>query len=131
MLPKKVKFLFFTSEHDWEALAFPKDYSSARNHFYEEREILITPSEYVHAWLKCCDDRFSANPQYICHALDCIQRNAVASSIHLAEREQLQSEINIGQLMSKDSVKLMISDDQILSYLKTSEELFNTFTMCP
>ena len=33
--------------------------------------------------------------------------------------------------MSKDSVKLMISDDQILSYLKTSEELFNTFTMCP
>ena len=26
----------FTSEHDWEALAFPKDCSIGRNHFNEE-----------------------------------------------------------------------------------------------
>ena len=27
----------FTSEPNWEALAFPKDYSTGRNHFNEER----------------------------------------------------------------------------------------------
>ena len=27
----------FTSEPDWEALAFPKDYSTGRNHIKEER----------------------------------------------------------------------------------------------
>ena len=53
----------FTSEPNWEALAFPKDYSTGRNHFNEEREIPITLSNYVHARLKCCDDRFDANPQ--------------------------------------------------------------------
>ena len=55
----------FTSEPNWEAPAFPKDYSAGRNHFNEEREILVTPSKYVHARLRCCDDRFAANPQYI------------------------------------------------------------------
>ena len=30
----------FTSEPNWEARAFPKDYSWGRNHFNEEREIL-------------------------------------------------------------------------------------------
>ena len=53
-----------TSEPNWEALAFPKDCSTGRNHFNEEREILVTPSKYVHARLKCCDDRFAANPQW-------------------------------------------------------------------
>ena len=60
----------FTSEPNWEALAFPKDYSTGRNHFNEEREIPITPSKYVHARPKCWDDRFASNSQYIFHALD-------------------------------------------------------------
>ena len=67
----------FTSEPNLEAFAFPKDYSTGRNHFKEER-------------VKC-DDRFAANPQYIFHALDWIERNAVASSVHFAERKQFQS----------------------------------------
>ena len=46
----------FTSEPNWETLAFPKDYCTVRNHFNEEREIPIAPSKYVHARLKCCDD---------------------------------------------------------------------------
>ena len=75
----------FTSEPNWEALAFPKDYSIRRNHFNEEREISITHSKYVHTSLKSCDDRFASNPQYIFHALDWIERNAVASSVHFAE----------------------------------------------
>ena len=41
----------FISEPNWEALAFPKDYSTGRNHFNEEREIQITPSKYVHTKL--------------------------------------------------------------------------------
>ena len=40
----------FTTEPNWEVLAFPKDFSTGRKHFNEERE------------LKCCDDRFAANP---------------------------------------------------------------------
>ena len=60
----------FTSEPRWEALAFPKDYSTGRNHFNEERETPTTPSKYVHARLKCSDDRFASDPQYIFCALD-------------------------------------------------------------
>ena len=108
----------FTLEPNWEALAFPKDYSIGRNHFNEEREIPITCSKYVHARLKCCDDRFAANPQYIFHALDWIERNAVASSVHFAERKQFQSEISVGQLVNHNNVRRMISDDQIFSSFK-------------
>ena len=95
----------FISESNWEALAFPKDYSTGRNHFNEEREIPITPSKYVHVTLKCCDDRFAANHQSVFHALGWIERDAVASSIHFAERKQFQSEINIGQLVNHDQCK--------------------------
>ena len=108
----------FTSEPNWEALAFPKNYSTGRNHFNEEREIPMTLSKYVHARLTCCDDKFAANPQYIFHTLDWIERNAIASSVHFAERKQFQSEINVGQLVNHDNVKQMISDDQIFSSFK-------------
>ena len=73
----------FTLEPNWEALAFPKDYSIGRNHFNEEREIPITCSKYVHARLKCCDDRFAANPQYIFHAFDWIERNVLQTQLIL------------------------------------------------
>ena len=106
----------FTSEPNSEALAFPKDYSARRNHFNEEREIPITPSKYVHARLKCCDDRFASNPQNIFHALDWMEKNAVASSVHFAERKQFQSEISVGQLVNHSNVRRMISDDQIFSF---------------
>ena len=105
----------FTSEPSWEALAFPKDYSTRRNHFNEEREIPITPSKYVHTRLKSCDDRFASNPEYIFCALDWIERNAVASSVHFAERKQFQSEISEGQLVNHNNVRRMIPDDQIFS----------------
>ena len=74
----------------------------------------------MHVRLKCCDDSFAANPQYIFDALDWIKRNAVASSVHFAERKQFQSEINVGQgqLVNHDSVGRMMSDDQIFSSFK-------------
>ena len=108
----------FTSEPNWEALAFPKDYSTGRNHFNKEREIPITPSKYVHARLKCCDDRFAPNPQYKFHAFDWIERNDVASSVHFAEGKQFQSETNVGLLVNHVNVRRMISDDQIFSFFK-------------
>ena len=107
----------FTCEPNWEALAFPKDYSIGKNHFNEKREIAITPSRYVHARLKCCDDRFAANPQYIFHALDWIKRNAVASSVHFAEGKQFQSKISVCQLVNHNHIG-RISDDQIFSSFK-------------
>ena len=59
---------------------------------------------YVHARLKCCYYRFATNPQYIFHALDWIEKNAVASSVNFAERKQFQSETNVGQLLNHDNV---------------------------
>ena len=67
----------------------------------------------MHARLKCCDARFASNSQFIFHALDWIERNAVASFIHFAERKQFKSDISVRQLMNKDTVKRMISEDQI------------------
>ena len=72
----------------------------------------------MHARLKYCDDRFIANPQYIFHALDWIERNAVTSSVHFAERKQFQSEISISQLVNHDNVRRMIFDYQIFSSFK-------------
>ena len=41
----------FTSEPNWEGLAFPKDYSTGKNHFNEEREIPIIPQNmYTPDW---------------------------------------------------------------------------------
>ena len=107
-----------TSEPNWEALVFSKEWSTGRNHFNENRHHSITPSKYVHARLKGCDDRFASNFQYIFHALDWIERNAVASSVHFAERKQFQRDIRFGQLVNEDIVKRMISDDQIFPSFK-------------
>ena len=46
-----------------------------------------------------------------------IKRKGDASSAHFAELKQFQSEINVGQLMNHDNIR-MISDDQISSSLK-------------
>ena len=108
----------FTSEPNWEALAFPKEYSTGIYNVNQDRDNPITLPKYVHARLKCCDDRFASNSQYIFHALDWIERNAVTSSIHFAERKQFQSDISVDQLMNRDTVKRMISDDQIFSSFK-------------
>ena len=72
----------------------------------------------MHARLKCHDDRFASNPQYIFHALDWIERNAVASSIHFAERKQFQGDISAGQLVNTNNVRRLISDDQIFASFK-------------
>ena len=72
----------------------------------------------MHGTLKWCDDRFASNSQCTFHRLDWIERNAVASSIHVDERKKIQSDISAGQLLNKDTVKRMMSDDQIFSSFK-------------
>ena len=108
----------FKSEPDWEALCFPNLYPTAKNHFNTERDVPITVSKYVHARLKCCDDRFASNPQYIFQCLDWIERTAIASSIHFAERKQYQRDINAGQLRDKVNVNNLIRDDAIFYSFK-------------
>ena len=39
----------FTTEPNWEALAFPRECSTGMNHFNEDGDNIITPSMYVHA----------------------------------------------------------------------------------
>ena len=63
--------------------------------------------------LKCFDERFASNPQYIFHALDWIERNAVESPVQFTKRKQLQSETSVGQLVNHNKVRRLISDDQI------------------
>ena len=108
----------FTSEPDWEALAYPREFSTGINHYNQDREVKITPVKYVHARLKCCDDRFAANPQYLFSMLDFIEKSAVESSIHFAQRKQFQSEITAGQLRDSNNVSNMISEDQIFASFK-------------
>ena len=72
----------------------------------------------MHARLKCCDDRFASNPQYIFQSLDWIERNAVASTIHFTQRKQFQSNISAGQLMNQESVSRMMSADQVFASFK-------------
>ena len=70
--------------------------------------------------LKCCNDRFAANPQYIFHALEWIEKNAVASSVHFDERQQFHWEIKVDQLVNHSNVRRMILMIKF-SYLKSSE----------
>ena len=45
--PSKIVNIASGEESNQEALAFPKDYCTRRNHFNGEREVPITPSKYV------------------------------------------------------------------------------------
>ena len=105
----------FTSEPNWEALAFPEEYSTGKGHFNDNDEIPITPSKYVHACLKSSDD-WASNPQYTFHALDWIQKNAVASLIYFSQRKH-QADLNAGQV-SSNNLRRTISDDQIYASFK-------------
>ena len=72
----------------------------------------------MHTRVKCCDDRFASNPQHIVHALDWIERNVVAISVHFTERKQFQSEISVGQLVNHNNARRMMTDNQIFSSFK-------------
>ena len=80
--------LSLATEPDCEALIFPKEYSTGKNHFNEPREVAITLSKYFHSRLESCDDRWAQNPQYISYFLDLLEREFVKNSVNFAERKQ-------------------------------------------
>ena len=108
----------FSSEPDWEALCYIKEYPTAENHFNANREVPITVSKYIHARLKSCDDRFASNPHYIFQSLEWVERTAIGASIHFAERKQHQRDINAGQLTSQESVSQALANDLIFASFK-------------
>ena len=105
------------TEENWEPLAFPKEYSHGINHYSSPREVRITPSKYVHARLKCADERFASNTQYIFHCLDWVEKEAVSSAINIAERKHSQRDITAGQLNS-DNFAQWMSDNQMFATFK-------------
>lgn len=69
--PKEGQILVsFTLQLNWEALAFREDFSTGIKYFNHKRKLPITPLKYVFTRLKCCDNKFSANCQYIFYVLD-------------------------------------------------------------
>ena len=56
-----------------------------------------------------------------------METNAVASSVHLSERKQFQSEISVGQLVNHDNVRRILSDDQVFSSFKNIRETLQYF----
>ena len=89
----KVKLQCLFLEPNQEAIEFPKEYPNGENHFNEERDVSISPAKYLDS-LKCCDDRFPSNPQYIPHALGWTEGTAVPNPINFTEFKQLESEMN-------------------------------------
>ena len=53
--------VYHSNEENWVAVPFPKLFSHGENHFNSHRDITMTPSKYVHARLKCADDRFASD----------------------------------------------------------------------
>ena len=77
-------------------------------------QIPITPSKYVHARLKCCDDRFAANPQYIFHALEIVLKEMLLQAwFILLKGKEIESEINVCQLINYVDIRRIIWDNQI------------------
>ena len=109
--------VYHSNEENWEALAFPKMYSHGKNHFNSFRDIRLTPSKYAHARLKCSDDRFASSTQYIFHCLDWVEKEAVSSSINIAQRKHFQGNLTAGQVNSGNVLRWM-SDNQLFATFK-------------
>ena len=77
----------------------------------------LTPSKYAHARLKSTDDRFASNPQYIFHLLDWVEKEAISSSISIAERKHNQGELTAGQVNSNNFMKFL-SENQLFASFK-------------
>ena len=124
-LLEKDKYLY-QSHHDdenWEALLFPKQYSHGINHYGSYRDIPLTPSKYAHVRLKSTDDRFATNPQYIFHLIDWVEKEAISSSISIAERKHFQGELTAGQVNSNNVLRY-ISENQLFASFKDQRVRF-------
>ena len=55
-------------------------------------------SKYLHARLKCGDDRFASDLEYVFQELEWMERNAVAITVQVTERKQFQTNVIEGCL---------------------------------
>ena len=74
----------FSLKPNCEALVFHMEYVTDKNHFNDARRFPMAPIKYVQAILKYYDHRFVSNSQFIFHALDWIEKEAVWNSINIA-----------------------------------------------
>ena len=109
----------FTTEPNWEALAFPKYFPYGRFHFVDTtREVPTTPSQYINARLKWFDNRFAKNLIYIFYILDWIERVAISNSINFFERKQFEEDITADEINSC-TLRNMLSDDTMKASFKS------------
>ena len=80
-----------------------KEFPTGKCHFNEERNVRVTPSQYVHTRLKCTDDRFAQNSQHIFAELGLIEKAAILSSITFVENERFQSDVTAGDVNSSST----------------------------
>ena len=106
------------TEPNCEALAFPKEFATGKFHYNYPRDIKLTPIQYAQSRLKCSDNRFASNAQYLFSTLDWVEKSAVASTVNFTMRKQFQSDINVGQALDSSFVQRMIGEDQIYASFK-------------
>ena len=110
----------FITEPIPEALAFPKDFPYGQFHFGNTtREMPITPSQYIHAHLKCFDNRFAESPIYIFHTLDWTEQVAISNSKNIFERKQFQEDITAGKVNSATLQNILSADIMKASFKGT------------
>ena len=105
-------------EPNIEPLSFPKHFPDGKNHFTYTRERPITLSKYVHTRLKSCHSRFAADPQFTFFLLDLLERTSITNAINFSERKHKQSVITVGHLQNPDSIKKLISGNEMYAIFK-------------
>ena len=108
------------SEPNWEALAYVKQFSEGNFHYGTTRDVKITASKYAHARLKCADNRFASDPQYIFGMLNWIERETISSTIHFAGMKRRQAgPIQAKDIQNRDTFRSLLSDAELYSSFKS------------
>ena len=82
--------------------------SLGTGHFNEERNVRVTPSQYIHARLKSTDDRFASNVRYLFAKLDMNERAAMLGSTTFAENKRFRDNVTTGQVNSSCTRRMLL-----------------------
>ena len=111
------------SEPNWEAFAYVKKFSDGNFHYGTTRDVKITASKYTHARLKCADNRFASDPQYIFGMLNWIERETISSTIHFARMKRRQEgPIQARDIQNRDTLGHYYQMQSYIPPLNLSEE---------
>ena len=109
----------FTSEPEWEPMAFPKLFPYGKNHYNEKRRIKLSPLKYINARLKCVDDRFATSTEYIFQALHWSESVSLQSSINITRQKRHQSDLTAGQLKDPNHIQRLVTNDELFATFKS------------